>query len=99
MRVAEIGDHNRCCVPGGRSLVTMGMPGVTNTSQFSGMSRVLRSVITLSPLLARLRVRRVGGATGLVGFDTFDPRHGYHLPSKQHDEWIPTTTPNPLELA
>src|SRR6266446_2267476 len=45
------------------SLVTMGMPGVTNTSQFSGLSRVLNSVITpLSPLLACLRAGLAGGA-------------------------------------
>src|SRR5437899_3704140 len=41
MRVDDIGDHICCFVPGGRSLMTVGMPGVTNTSQFSGMSRVL----------------------------------------------------------
>src|SRR2546427_3954090 len=40
----------------------MGMPGVTNTSQFSGMSRGLSSVITFSPLSARLRATLVGGA-------------------------------------
>src|SRR5437870_9093935 len=51
-----------CFVPGGRSLVTMGMPGVTNTSQLSGMSRGLSSVITFSPLSARLRAKLVGGA-------------------------------------
>src|ERR1700731_5050540 len=51
MRVDDIGDHICCFVPGGRSLVTAGMPGVTNTSQFSGMSRVLTSVITLFPFL------------------------------------------------
>src|SRR2546425_4999970 len=51
-----------CFVPGGRSLVTMGMPGVTNTSQFSGMSRGLSSVITFSPLSARLRAKLVGSA-------------------------------------
>src|SRR5438309_3925457 len=51
-----------CFVPGGRSLVTMGMPGVTNTSQFSGMSRGLSSVMTFSPLSARLRAKLVGGA-------------------------------------
>src|SRR2546427_11321597 len=51
-----------CFVPGGRPLVTMGMPGVTNTSQLSGMSRGLSSVITFSPLSARLRAKLVGGA-------------------------------------
>src|SRR5579864_2682892 len=64
MRVADIGDHIRCCVPGGRSLVTMGMPGVTNTSQFSGMSRVSMSVIWLSPLLvARSRAGNYSGSS------------------------------------
>src|SRR6516162_2395120 len=33
MRVDEIGDHSRRSWPGGRSLMTMGMPGVTNTFQ------------------------------------------------------------------
>src|SRR5882724_12581788 len=51
MKVDALGDHICCFVPGGRSLVTVGMPGVTNTSQFSGMSRVLTSVITLFPFL------------------------------------------------
>src|SRR6266849_8685589 len=49
MRVDDIGDHIRCSMPGGRSLVTVGMPGVTNTSQFSAISCVSISVICLSP--------------------------------------------------
>src|SRR4029077_72211 len=48
MRVDDIGLHIPCFAPRGRSLVTMGMPGVTSTSQFSGMSRrVATSVISL----------------------------------------------------
>src|SRR6266850_6040120 len=39
MSVEDIGLHIPCFTPGGRSLVTMGMPGVTNTAQLSGMSR------------------------------------------------------------
>jgi hypothetical protein len=34
IRVDDIGDHIDCFVPGARSLVTAGMPGVTSTSQF-----------------------------------------------------------------
>src|SRR6266850_6110495 len=41
MRVDDIGDHICCCVPGGRSLVTVGMPGVTNTSQFKSSSSLM----------------------------------------------------------
>src|SRR5713226_875816 len=41
MRVADIGDHICCVVPGGRSLVTVGMPGVTNTSQFKSRSSLM----------------------------------------------------------
>src|SRR6266850_6749716 len=52
MRVEDIGLHIPCFTPKGRSLVTMGMPGVTNTSQFSGMSRrVAASVLSLFLLL------------------------------------------------
>src|SRR5437667_388320 len=52
MRVEDIGLHIPCFTPGGRSLVPMGMPGVTNTSQFSGMSRrVAVSVLSLFLLL------------------------------------------------
>ena len=36
MRVDDTGEDIRCCAPGGRSLVTTGMPGLTNTSK--GMS-------------------------------------------------------------
>ena len=43
--VDDIGDHLSCFVPGARSLVTVGMPGVTNTSHFSGRSRVPTSVV------------------------------------------------------
>src|SRR6059036_346993 len=58
MRVDDIGCHIPCFAPGGRSLVTMGMPGVTNTSQFSGMScRVTTSVISLFPSWAELTER------------------------------------------
>jgi hypothetical protein len=39
IRVDDMGGHNRCFVPGGRSLVSEGMPGVTNTSHFRGMPR------------------------------------------------------------
>src|SRR5712692_5950667 len=41
MRVDDIGDHICCVVPGGRSLVTVGMPGVTNTSQFKSRSSLI----------------------------------------------------------
>src|SRR5712692_6805819 len=41
MRVVDIGDHICCVVPGGRSLVTVGMPGVTNTSQFKSRSSLM----------------------------------------------------------
>src|SRR5258708_39719466 len=52
MRVDAIGDHIHRCVPGGRSLVIIwGMPGVTDTSQFSGMSRVSVLAIQYSSLL------------------------------------------------
>src|SRR5713101_7983259 len=57
MRVEDIGDHNLCFVPGGRSLMTIGMPGVTNTSHFSGVSPVGTPVISLSPLSAELTER------------------------------------------
>jgi hypothetical protein len=36
--VEDVGDDIRCSVPSGKSLVTAGRPGVTNTSQFSGIS-------------------------------------------------------------
>jgi hypothetical protein len=50
--VDDIGDHISCFVPGARSLVRAGMPGVTSTSHFSGGSRpVATSVISLFPLL------------------------------------------------
>src|SRR5438105_2354488 len=56
MSVDDIGDHIPCFAPGGRLLVTMGMPGVTKTSQFSGTSpRVATSVILSFPSLAILR--------------------------------------------
>jgi hypothetical protein len=35
IRVDDIGDHNRCFAPGGRSVVIEGMPGVTNMSHLS----------------------------------------------------------------
>src|SRR5439155_26221791 len=57
MRVDDIGDHICCFVPGGRSLVTVGMPAVTNTSQFSGMSRVLTSSFMYHLLSRPLRRR------------------------------------------
>src|SRR2546430_14751546 len=57
MRVDDIGDHICCLVPGGRSLVTVGMPGVTNTSQFKSRSSLmfalLHSVCSLLPLFPR----------------------------------------------
>src|SRR5438128_3436920 len=57
MRVDDIGDHICCLVPGGRSLVTVGMPGVTNTSQFKSRSSLmfalLNSVCLLLPLFPR----------------------------------------------
>src|SRR5882724_6618279 len=57
MRVDDIGDHICCCVPGGRSLVTVGMPGVTNTSQCKSRSSVIfaprDSVCSLLPLFPR----------------------------------------------
>src|SRR2546425_5473805 len=57
MRVDGIGDHICCFVPGGRSLVTVGMPGVTNTSQFKSrrslMFALLHAVCSLLPLFPR----------------------------------------------
>src|SRR5216683_2383370 len=55
MRVDEIGDHICCVVPGGRSLVTVGMPGVTNTSQFKSRSSLL-------PLFSRDPLQDMGWA-------------------------------------
>src|SRR6266403_1528896 len=46
-RVDDIGDHISCFVPGARSLATVGMPGVTNTSHLSAESRFPASVISL----------------------------------------------------
>jgi hypothetical protein len=43
--VDDIGDHIICFVPGARSMVTAGIPGVTNTSQFSVISSVATSVL------------------------------------------------------
>src|SRR5712691_3981847 len=45
MRVDAIGDHICCFVPGGRSLVTVGMPGVTNTSQFKSRSSLMFALL------------------------------------------------------
>src|SRR2546425_5178307 len=57
MRVDDIGDHICCFVPGGRSLVTVRMPGVTNTSQFKSRSSLmfalLNSVCSLYLLFPR----------------------------------------------
>src|SRR5882762_2442402 len=57
MRVADIGDHICCVVPGGRSLVTVGMPGVTNTSQFKSRSSLMFALLhagcSLWPLFPR----------------------------------------------
>src|SRR6266446_6665113 len=57
MRVDDIGDHICCFVPGGRSLVTVGMPGVTNTSQCKSRSSVMfalrDAVCSLLPLFLR----------------------------------------------
>src|SRR6266849_6855204 len=66
MRVDEIGDHICCVVPGGRSLVTVGMPGVTNTSQFKSRSSLmfahLNSVSSLLPLFSRDPLQDMGWA-------------------------------------
>src|SRR6267142_6571963 len=54
MRVDDMGENIRRSDPGGTSaLVTTGMPGVTNTSQFSKISFVATSVISLSPTITR----------------------------------------------
>src|SRR5712671_1276915 len=57
MRVDDIGDHICCVVPGGRSLVTVGMPGVTNTSQFKSRSSLMFALLhagcSLLPLFPR----------------------------------------------
>src|SRR5216683_2937262 len=66
MKVDEIGDHICCVVPGGRSLVTVGMPGVTNTSQFKSRSSLmfalLNSVSSLLPLFSRDPLQDMGWA-------------------------------------
>src|SRR5258707_13038288 len=48
MRVDDTGENIRSLMPGGKSSVTMGMPGATITSQFRGMSRVPSSLIFFS---------------------------------------------------
>src|SRR3981081_542300 len=54
MKVDDKGENIRRSDPGGTSaLVTTGMPGVTNTSQFSKISFVATSVISLSPTITR----------------------------------------------
>src|SRR5712664_1034578 len=66
MRVDEIGDHICCVVPEGRSLVTVGMPGVTNTSQCKSTSSFifapLDSVCSLYLLFPRDPLADVGWA-------------------------------------
>src|SRR6266403_6097556 len=66
MRVDAIGDHIPCFVPGGRSLVTMGMPGVTNTSQCKSRSSLmfalLHAVCSLLPLFPRDPLADIGWA-------------------------------------
>src|SRR5206468_8477293 len=66
MRVDAIGCHIGCVVPGGRSLVTVGMPGVTNTSQFKSrsslMCALLNSVYSLWPLFPRDPLPDIGWA-------------------------------------
>src|SRR6266404_2367840 len=66
MRVDDIGDHICCFVPGGRSLVTVGMPGVTNTSQFKSRSSLmfalLNSVSSLLTLFPRDLLPDIGWA-------------------------------------
>jgi hypothetical protein len=53
-------------VPGGRSLVTMGMPSATNTSQFKSRSSLmfalLNSVSSLLPLFPRDPLQDMGWA-------------------------------------
>src|SRR6267142_2280421 len=60
------GNHICCFVPGGRSLVTVGMPGVTNTSQFKSRSSLmfalLNSVSSLLPLFPRDLLPDIGWA-------------------------------------
>src|SRR5260370_41582784 len=75
MRVDDIGDHIRCSMPGGRSLVTVGVPGVTNTSQFSALSCVSISVICLSPF------QSYGMVIFLVGPTPRAPHGGVYSPS------------------
>src|SRR3977135_1614273 len=54
MRVDDMGENIGRSDPGGTSaLGTTGMPGVTNTSQFSKISFVATSVISLSPTIKR----------------------------------------------
>src|SRR5882672_11194318 len=66
MRVDDIGDHIPCVAPGGRSLVIMGMPGVTNTSQFksrsSRMGALLHALCSLLPLFPRDPLADIGWA-------------------------------------
>src|SRR5438132_1973429 len=66
MRGNAIGDHICGVVPGGRSLVTVGMPGVTNTSQFKSrsslMCALLHSVCSLLPLFPRDPLADIGWA-------------------------------------
>src|SRR6266850_8393588 len=66
MRVDDIGDHIPCVAPGGRSLVIMGMPGVTNTSQFksrsSRMGALLHALCSLWPLFPRDPLADIGWA-------------------------------------
>src|SRR6266516_940105 len=66
MRVDDIGLHIPCFAPGGRSLVTMGMPGVTNTSQFKSRSSLmfalLHAVCSLLPLFPRDPLPDIGWA-------------------------------------
>src|SRR6266446_3150921 len=66
MRVDAIGLHIPCVAPGGRSLVTMGMPGVTNTSQCKSssalMCALLHAMCLLWPLFPRDPLADIGWA-------------------------------------
>src|SRR3989442_13418997 len=59
MRFDDVGDQSLCFEPGGRSPVTTGMPGVTNPSHFSGLSRVVTAVIGSSLLFPRFDRKRL----------------------------------------
>src|SRR3989454_7651254 len=82
MRGDAIGDHICGVVPGGRSLVTVGMPGVTNTSQFKSrsslMCALLNSVCSLLPLFPRDPLADIGWAMAdghTCGFTATEEAH------------------------